>query len=285
MASDYPFWLGGVAASMSAGCTHPLDVTKVRMQILGSNHLSTLSIIRNSITQFGFGSLYAGLSASLLRQMSYSLVRLGSYEKIKAKLSRDGKLSSAHILLAACFAGGLGGLVGNPADIMVVRMTSDLIRPPEKRYNYSNALAGLVHLIRDEGVHGLARGLGTNSFRAILMNASQVGSYDFFKTSLLSQALPINWQFEDALPVHLVSSCAAGLFATTICSPADVVRSRVMAASYDTNFGKVLKKSLQEEGIRFLFKGWTPAFMRLGPNTVLMFVFYEQLKQAWKEHL
>lgn len=25
----------------------------------------------------------------------------------------------------------------------------------------------------------------------------------------------------------------------------------------------------------FMFKGWTPAFMRLGPNTVLMFVFYE----------
>lgn len=25
----------------------------------------------------------------------------------------------------------------------------------------------------------------------------------------------------------------------------------------------------------FLFKGWTPAFVRLGPNTVLMFVFFE----------
>lgn len=45
---------------------------------------------------------------------------------------------------------------------MLVRMTSDLIRPPEKRYNYSNAFAGLVHLIREEGFHGLARGLGTN---------------------------------------------------------------------------------------------------------------------------
>jgi len=25
----------------------------------------------------------------------------------------------------------------------------------------------------------------------------------------------------------------------------------------------------------FLFKGWTPAFIRLGPNTVLLFVFFE----------
>jgi len=110
--------------------------------------------------------------------------------------------------------------------------------------------------------------------------------YDFFKTVLLSQGLPIfNCRFEDALPVHLVSSCAASLFATTICAPADVVRSRLMAASCNTNFTQVLKKSFQEEGVRFLFKGWTPAFIRLGPNTVLMFVFYEQLKRTWRQRL
>jgi len=45
--------------------------------------------------------------------------------------------------------------------------------------------------------------------------------------------------------------------------------------SCETTFTQVLKKSLHEEGLRFLFKGWTPAFIRLGPNTVLMFVFYE----------
>lgn len=38
---------------------------------------------------------------------------------------------------------------------------------------------------------------------------------------------------------------------------------------------QVLMKSLREEGPAFMFKGWTPAFMRLGPNTVLMFVFFE----------
>ena len=37
----------------------------------------------------------------------------------------------------------------------------------------------------------------------------------------------------------------------------------------------MLTTALREEGPRFLFKGWTPAFIRLGPNTVLMFVFFE----------
>lgn len=38
---------------------------------------------------------------------------------------------------------------------------------------------------------------------------------------------------------------------------------------------QVLARSIREEGITFLFKGWTPAFIRLGPNTVLLFVFFE----------
>lgn len=144
---------------------------------------STISVIRSSISQSGFRSLYTGLSASLLRQMSYSLVRLGAYEEIKIRLSRHEKPSTIKLLLAAGLAGGLGGVAGNPAgafhiqseslhqkqntpslsDIVLVRMTSDLVRPPDKRYNYSNAISGLISVVKTEGVTGLARGLGTNT--------------------------------------------------------------------------------------------------------------------------
>lgn len=42
-------------------------------------------------------------------------------------------------------------------------MTSDSIRPPEKRYNYRNAITGLISLVKEDGQKGLARGLGTNT--------------------------------------------------------------------------------------------------------------------------
>lgn len=270
---------------MAACCTHPLDVIKIRMQTLdviaGSKRPSTAAVIRTSVSQSGFKSLYTGLSASLMRQMSYSLVRLGAYEKMKLHLSKEGLPSNMSLLLAAGVAGGLGGIAGNPADIILVRMTSDSIRPREKRYEYRNAVVGLINLIREESFRGLARGLGTNTLRAILMNASQVGSYDLFKTTLLARPIPlINYQLHDNLLLHLISSFLAGTFATTVCSPADVLRSRLMAASGSTTVTQVLSHSFREEGIRFLFKGWTPAFIRLGPNTVLLFVFYEQLKKT-----
>ncbi|RDB28977.1 Mitochondrial dicarboxylate transporter [Hypsizygus marmoreus] len=304
-ANETPFHVVNRSGSLHGGELHPssrldqsvslfdslirihdtLPAPHSRMQTLegGSRRPSTLSVIRVSIAQSGFRSLYAGLTASLMRQMSYSLVRLGTYEELKARLSRDGPPSTIRLLLAASLAGGLGGVAGNPADILLVRMTSDSVRPPDKRYGYSNAVSGLISLVKDEGIRGLARGLGPNTARAVLMNASQVGSYDLFKSTLLRNPIPVvDYQLRDNLLLHVIASLLAGTFATTVCSPADVLRSRVMAASCDRGVAHILATSLREEGPRFLFKGWTPAFIRLGPNTVLLFVFYEQLKKGWK---
>ncbi|KAG9314668.1 mitochondrial carrier [Chiua virens] len=279
-----PFWLGGVAASMAAFFTHPLDLTKVRMQTLGPSVLrpSMFKTIRASLSDNGLRSIYTGLSASLLRQMTYSLVRIGSYEEMKRRMSENGKPSAGKLLLASSIAGGLGGVAGNPADILLVRMTSDSLRPPEKQYGYRNALSGLANLVKAEGIRGLSRGLGTNATRAVLMNTAQVGSYDFFKTILLRHQIPlVGYQFQDGFFLHVVASLAAGTCGTTVTSPADVIRTRIMGSSAKASPVQVLVKSLRDEGPMFMFKGWTPAFMRLGPNTVLMFVFLEQLKRAW----
>ena len=90
----------------------------------GQARPSTASVLRMTVAESGFRSLYTGLSASLLRQMSYSLVRLGSYEEMKARLSRDSTPSSGTLLLAAMAAGGLGGVAGNPAGACVVGASS-----------------------------------------------------------------------------------------------------------------------------------------------------------------
>jgi hypothetical protein len=86
------------------------------------------------------------------------------------------------------------------------------------------------------------------------MNASQLVSYDFFKESLLSHGL------ENGMPLHILSSALSGTVATTICAPADVVKSRVMNASGNDGPVKLLMESLKKEGPRFLFKGWLPAW-------------------------
>ncbi|PSS37157.1 hypothetical protein PHLCEN_2v1030 [Hermanssonia centrifuga] len=47
--------------------------------------------------------------------MTYSMVRLGSYERMKGWLRSNGHASTGTLLLSSMVAGGLGGIAGNPA--------------------------------------------------------------------------------------------------------------------------------------------------------------------------
>lgn len=90
------------------------------MQTLDAQRLSILRMIQASVSEYGiFRGLFTGISASIMRQMSYSLVRLGSYEAIKQKLSGEHRPSAVKLLSAAALAGGLGGVAGNPAGMSV----------------------------------------------------------------------------------------------------------------------------------------------------------------------
>lgn len=51
-------------------------------------------------------------------------------------------------------------------------MTSDIVRQPDKRYNYSNAATGLINLVKNEGIRALWRGLGTNTVLDFLTDSS-----------------------------------------------------------------------------------------------------------------
>ncbi len=90
-----------------------------------------------------------------------------TYHLLDPYVGRDPK-NPMRIILSAAIAGALGGIAGNPADIILVRMTTDSLRKPENRYSYRNGLDGLIRLVKEEGVAGLKRGLGPNTVRVSL---------------------------------------------------------------------------------------------------------------------
>ncbi|KAG2004784.1 dicarboxylic acid transporter, variant 2 [Coprinopsis cinerea AmutBmut pab1-1] len=269
----YPFWLGGVAATIAASITHPLDLTKVRLQASGDKRM--IQSIKKTVRTAGVRGLFDGISGTWLRQMTYSICRFWAYDESK-KIVGAGKDAPAwKLALAGSMAGGIAGLVGNPGEIVMVRLQGDFAKPPEKRFNYKHCFDALFRMVREEGVSSLARGAGPNVFRAVLMNASQLASYDFFKAELLSTKY-----FEDNIVCHFTASFAAGTVATTVCSPADVLKSRIMNASGpgSNSTMAVIRKSMATEGPMFMFKGWVPAWTRLQPTTILIFMIFEQLK-------
>ncbi|KAK1730615.1 hypothetical protein CaCOL14_000932 [Colletotrichum acutatum] len=278
----YPFWFGGSASSMAACVTHPLDLVKVRLQVrrpdAPKNMVGTFThIIRNH----GVTGLYNGLSASLLRQMTYSTVRFGAYEEMKIRATRanDGKPPSFPVLVAmASAAGFVGGISGNAADVLNVRMQQDAALPAAERRNYSHALEGMLRMAREEGIMSWFRGVLPNSMRAAAMTASQLASYDTFKGMLIRHT-PMG----DNLTTHFTASFLAGVMAATVTSPIDVIKTRVMSASTQEGLAHTLAKIYKAEGLGWMFKGWVPSFLRLGPQTICTFVFLEMHRKVYRK--
>lgn len=159
------------------------------------------------------------------------------------------------LTICASTAGALAGLAGNPADVILVRMITDSAKPPAQQQHYRNAAHGLYRMVGSEGMGALFLGLVPNVVRSIIMNSSQLVSYDMFKEML------VGFGMGDGIPLHFSASALAGTFATTVCSPADVVKSRVMHSS-DLSVMQVLSTSFKNEGAMFLFRGWLPAWSK-----------------------
>ncbi|KAK7442747.1 hypothetical protein VKT23_015994 [Stygiomarasmius scandens] len=67
----YLVWLGGVAATIAASITHPLDLTKVRLQASGNKRM--IASLKKTVRTAGVRGLFDGITGTWMRQMSYSV--------------------------------------------------------------------------------------------------------------------------------------------------------------------------------------------------------------------
>ncbi|EMD96057.1 hypothetical protein COCC4DRAFT_184185 [Bipolaris maydis ATCC 48331] len=277
----YPFWFGGSASCFATFFTHPLDLVKVRLQTQATHgvRLNMMQMFSHVMKTDGVLGLYKGISAAQLRQGTYSMTRFGVYESLKARMTTTDKRPSFLTLVGmASVSGFLGGFAGNPGDILNVRMQHDAALPKEKRRGYKNAIDGIIRMSREEGVASLWKGVWPNSSRAVLMTVGQLATYDGFKRVLLNYT-----PLQDDLTTHFTASFLAGFVATTICSPVDVIKTKVMSSSDNAGLVKTVSDTMRAEGFRWMFKGWVPSFIRVGPHTVLTFLFLEQHKKIYRQ--
>ncbi|XP_049869383.1 mitochondrial dicarboxylate carrier-like [Pectinophora gossypiella] len=272
------WYFGGVASAIAACCTHPLDLLKVQLQtefVETKTKTSVLNVAQNVVRHQGIMGLYNGISASLLRQLTYSMARFGLYDIGKQTLSKDNKPLPFYMsALLAGTSGAAGGFVGNPGDLVNVRMQNDIKLHSEQRRNYKHAIHGVFRVIKEEGVTQLWAGTSMTCIRAVLMTIGQLSFYDQIKALMLSTPI-----FHDNMVTHFSASLTAGAIATTLTQPLDVLKTRAMNAQRGEAGGIVnIFLNTAKEGPLAFYKGYVPAFVRLAPQTVLTFIFLEQLK-------
>lgn len=142
----------------------------------------------------------------------------------------------------------------------------------------SASLSTLVgKMYADQGIGGFYRGVGVNIARACTLNATKMGCYDLSKGWVTEYT---GWSRKD-VRTSFSAAFVAGFFMTCTVSPTDNLRTRLMNQPTDqklyTSFMDCLVKTVKQDGVLSLWRGFIPIWARFAPQATLQLLTIEAL--------
>lgn len=276
MRGALPFINGGTAGMVATTVIQPIDMIKVRLQLAGQGARtgpkpSPISVTREIIAAGKVLDLYTGLSAGLLRQAVYTTARLGFFDTFMKTLTTRAKNSGNKIGFAeragaGLSAGGLAAMLGNPADLALIRMQSDGLKPLAERKNYKSVIDALTSITKSEGVVALWAGAAPTVARAMALNFGQLAFFSEAKQQLKDTSLSSRTQ-------TLTASAVAGFFASFFSLPFDFVKTRLQKQQKAPDgtlpykgMGDCFRKVAREEGMLRFYRGFSTYYVRIAPH-------------------
>ena len=251
-----------------------------------------------------------GISASLAREAVTQVTRVGLYVQMRDALSiamggRGGGEAAVSIkMLTGLSLGALSALCASPLDLVRVRLQAEAGRISADGSKLETGLraglpprltGGLIDCIRDEvrarGMATLWRGVEVNVIRGAVIHCSTIVVYEHTK-----HVAKTRFQFRDAPSLHLFAGLIAGFIGTTVSMPLDVVRTRIYqvaaaaktgssssslatSSSATATAAEAVMAIAREGGPFGFFRGWTAAYVRLGPILVFYPALLEQVRK------
>nr|CBE66766.1 CG18418-PA [Drosophila ananassae] len=282
------YMIGGASGMLATCLVQPLDLVKTRMQMSGAGGVreynNSLEVLARVLRREGAPALYNGLSAGLVRQATYTTARMGFYQMEVDAYRKQFETNPSLVATMAMgiTAGAVGAFIGNPAELALIRMMADNRLPLTERRAYKNVADAFVRIVKEEGVTTLWRGSMPTMTRAMVVSMVQLTSYSQLKMQLK--------HYLDEGPIlHGTAAMMTGLLTTLAAMPIDLAKTRIQQMGhlngkpeYSGTFD-VLAKVVKTEGVFALWKGFTPCLCRMGPHTVISFLFLEQMNKAYNK--
>ncbi|KYQ88596.1 mitochondrial substrate carrier family protein [Tieghemostelium lacteum] len=185
----------------------PFDVVKMRQQVSTSLEKSqgnkvkyTSQIILSILKKDGVKGLFKFSYVSLLRDLPFSAIYFSSYEISRnyqksyyqslhqGEILSDGskkkeKLSALNNLLSGAFAGAVATIFTIPLDVIKTNLQTQDVLPKKDRV-FKGVFSTLSIIIKNEGLKGLTKGLGTRLIHIIPSAGLSFASYEYFKKIL-----------------------------------------------------------------------------------------------------
>ncbi|KAJ0174444.1 hypothetical protein K1T71_009552 [Dendrolimus kikuchii] len=278
-------FLGGIAGMMATTLVQPFDVVKVRMQVY-EKPITTIRMGTQIVKCEGFKALYAGLTAGLLRQATYTTTRLSCYNwlyaEFKRKHAKDPELR--HTIIIGIYAGLAGAFVGNPAEVLLVRLMADGPKKPcDPNYagkQYKGIIDAICKVIKEEGVSGLWRGGSLTLIRSIFVSTAQIGTYSKVRQAFREQNIG------KGIQMHFYTSVITSFLVAVVSLPVDVVKTLYQVKrELKRTQSQIIRDLIKDNGIGHFWQGFLPYFLRLTFHTFVTFYLLEKMNKHCRNYL
>ncbi|XP_068427803.1 mitochondrial coenzyme A transporter SLC25A42 [Clinocottus analis] len=186
-------------------------------------------------------------------------------------------------VLNSLFSGALAGALAKTA-VAPLDRTKIIFQVSSARFSAKEAYRLIYRTYLQNGFLSLWRGNSATMVRVIPYAAIQFCAHEQYK-GLLGGYYGFQGNVLPPLP-RLLAGSLAGITASTVTYPLDMVRARMAVTPKEmySNILHVFVRISREEGLKTLFRGFTPTILGVIPYAGLSFFTYETLKKVHAEH-
>ncbi|XP_055920469.1 mitochondrial thiamine pyrophosphate carrier-like [Eupeodes corollae] len=287
---------GATSSIVTRFLVQPLEVLKIRFQLQvepfeghqASKYKSFMQACRLIHHEEGITAFWKGHNAGQLLSIVYGVSQFWSYEQLELQFSQTPLLkdrpNATRFISGAC-SGAIATMVSMPFDVVRTRLVVQ-----DTGCGYRNATSAIPHILRQEGVRGLYRGLGPSLIQIVPLVGTNFAIYGIFN-DIAANCMHI--KDPKRLPTWLIllSGGVTGCFSKMAVYPLDFIKRRLQVQGFHEHrktFGRnvtcdgiisCIVMTLREEGALGFYKGMGPTLIKAGVSTAFYFGVYEKMKQ------
>uniref|UniRef100_A0A0B6Z258 Mitochondrial carnitine/acylcarnitine carrier protein n=1 Tax=Arion vulgaris TaxID=1028688 RepID=A0A0B6Z258_9EUPU len=277
------FISGGVGGLCTIVAGHPLDTVKVRLQTMPNPlpgqtpaFAGTFDCLMKTVNKEGFIGLYKGMAApvaGVAPVFAVCFLGFGVGKRLQQK-HEDEVLTYPQLFKAGMLAGVFTTVIMTPGDRIKCLLQIQQESSVASR-KYKGPVDCAKQIYKEGGIRSIYRGTMATLLRDIPATGMYFTSYEFLQRSLTPEG---HDRSEMSIGRTILAGGMAGVANWLVAIPPDVLKSRLQTAphgAYPNGVRDVIRHIVKEEGIRSLYKGFTPVMLRAFPANAACFLGYE----------
>lgn len=266
------FMCGSFSGTCSTLLFQPLDLIKTRLQTLqsgvqpGSGRVGMMSVLLSVVRTERLLGLWKGVSPSFARTIPGVGIYFSTYYSVKQHFFQDSSPGAMEAVLLGGGARMVAGVVMLPVTVIKTRFECG-------RYSYGSVTGALRSVCQTEGPAALFSGLMATLLRDVPFSAIYVMFYSQTKASL-----PKEISSSPSAPLANFScGILAGVLASLITQPADVVKTHVQVNPQSLRTAEAIRIIYMDHGLQGFFRGAVPRSLRRTLMAAMAWTVYEQM--------